>query len=602
MTEKLILSKEQQYFIDKALEGINILVDACIGSGKTTAIQYLCDKIPTNKKVLYLTYNKLLKIDAQAKIHKKNITVTNYHGFAFIMLSKNGLHASINDLIKVFNDSKPVIPKYDILIIDEYQDIELELAEMLNYIKSTNNNIQIVAVGDMEQKIYDKTTLDVKAFINDFLEKHTKLSFTYCFRLSKTFAEKLSRIWNKKIIGVNDECKVVSMSVEEVTKFLSEQQPGDILCLGSRTGKMVEVLNQLENEKKDKFNKTTVYASIRDYDSGGKVVPKSDSAIFTTYDSSKGLERKICVIFDYTESYWSTRADKPMQKYEILRNIFCVASSRGKNQIIFVDEGEEKLSEGTISKNFETNYIFNNTIGISNMFEFKYKEDIEKCYNLLSINELDNDDYSVIDIKNADELIDLSPCIGIYQEVCFFNKKKIDKDINLVFKLNKELLYYKKNIKNETIDSKILYLTSLETRQLRYVNQIKPPFVSKNDSIRIKNRLSKYFSEDENVQIDCKIEFKESKSSSLSFEAIGYADVVKNNVVYELKFVSELAHEHFLQCACYMIALKLKKGILFNTRNNQMYEIRIPNKKKFMNAVVNTVTKGKIRKYYGDAI
>ena len=53
----LELSSEQQLFIDKALQGKNILVDACIGSGKTTAIQSLCNKLPVTKKVLYLTYN-----------------------------------------------------------------------------------------------------------------------------------------------------------------------------------------------------------------------------------------------------------------------------------------------------------------------------------------------------------------------------------------------------------------------------------------------------------------------------------------------------------------------------------------------------------------
>ncbi|MFG6368260.1 MAG: hypothetical protein K1W16_07495 [Lachnospiraceae bacterium] len=59
------LSSEQQLFIEKALCGNNILVDACIGSGKTTAIQSLCNQLPSTKKILYLTYNKLLKIDHQ---------------------------------------------------------------------------------------------------------------------------------------------------------------------------------------------------------------------------------------------------------------------------------------------------------------------------------------------------------------------------------------------------------------------------------------------------------------------------------------------------------------------------------------------------------
>lgn len=56
------LSNEQQIFIEKALQGENILVDACIGSGKTTAIQNLCNELPSKKKVLYLTYNTSLQL------------------------------------------------------------------------------------------------------------------------------------------------------------------------------------------------------------------------------------------------------------------------------------------------------------------------------------------------------------------------------------------------------------------------------------------------------------------------------------------------------------------------------------------------------------
>ena len=46
------LSEEQQHFIDAAKRGKNVLVDACIGSGKTTAIQKLCEQLPLSKKVL----------------------------------------------------------------------------------------------------------------------------------------------------------------------------------------------------------------------------------------------------------------------------------------------------------------------------------------------------------------------------------------------------------------------------------------------------------------------------------------------------------------------------------------------------------------------
>ena len=65
-----------------------------------------------------------------------------------------------------------------------------------------------------------------------------------------------------------------------------------------------------------------------------------------------------------------------------------------------------------------------------------------------------------------------------------------------------------------------------------------------------------------------------------------------------MKFVSELTHEHFIQCASYVVAMGKKKGILWNTRDNTLYEITVPNKTLFMDAVTNAITKGAIKKYY----
>ena len=76
------------------------------------------------------------------------------------------------------------------------------------------------------------------------------------------------------------------------------------------------------------------------------------------------------------------------------------------------------------------------------------------------------------------------------------------------------------------------------------------------------------------------------------------ADVVRDTTVYELKFVSELMHEHFLQCACYMVAMNLPKGILWNTRDNSAYQITVPDRKAFLNAVARAVTKRRVAAYY----
>lgn len=592
------LSDEQQHFVNQALKGNNILVNACIGSGKTTAIQLLCNKLPKSQRILYLTYNKLLKLDAQAKIKNPNVKVQNYHGIAWYYLHKINISTGVGDLITRFNEVKPPIDYYDVLIIDEYQDIETELSFLLEYIKSTNPGMQIIAVGDMQQKIYDKTNLNVSEFINQFLGEHLDLEFTQCFRLSANLAERLGRIWCKKIKGVNSDCIVEEMNMTQIVDFLSTQRPQDILCLGSRNGDLSKTLNTLEQEHSSAFNKRTVYASISDNDSISSAQPTPDTAIFTTFDSSKGLERKVCVIFDYTESYWQVRISKPQQSYEILRNIFCVAASRGKSRIIFVNSGEKMLSEATLSTRVDANQNLSD-VDISSMFDFKYREDIETCFSLLKVESIAEKDHSVIEVKSTDGMIDLSPCIGIYQEAMFFDTYEIDKAIEMYISLhdNKKTLWTDK-VKKSSLEQKILFLVSLETNQDRYRTQVELPFVNEEAANQIADRLFTRLQHNENAQVGCCIPFSDKNGGNKLFVAGGFADVVKDSIVYELKFVSELSHEHFLQCACYIVALGLEKGILWNTRDNTAYEVSVPDKKKFLDAVANAITKNKITAYY----
>lgn len=590
------LSTEQQELIRLAKQGRNVLVDACIGSGKTTTIQVLCNEFPY-KKILYLTYNKLLKTDAQSKIKNRNVHVQNYHGFAYGALYHQGITCGVSELIQVFNREKPCIKNYDMLVLDEYQDLEQELAEMLWYIKERNPYMQIIAVGDMKQKIYNKTTLNVPNFINNFLGNYEMLSFTKCFRLSENIAAKLGRVWEKKITGVNRNCEVQHMDIEQVEKFLSSQNPSDILCLGARTGDMSKVLNYLEEHYKDKFNKKTVYASIKDEDRG-TTQPSSQTAIFTTFDSSKGLERPICVVFDFTYDYWSLRSGKPLTDYKILRNIFCVAASRGKEKIIFVrTEDKEPLTEKDLSTPFGEEKEFSKPFYISDMFDFKYKEDVEVCYSFLSTKKFVNkNDMNEIKIENMDSLIDLSPCIGIFEEANYFKDYNIDEQIR--YAISKSERFFPEIKDEPTMQDKVLYLTMCETTYDRYVKQVKTPFISEEQAEYLSRRIRQLLTPYEIVQGDCEIEFEDRYG--MPHNIIGRFDVLKNDIVYELKYVSELEHTHFLQAACYLVALGLKKARLWNIRNNEMYEITVPNKREFINAVVNCITKGVIDRNYDE--
>jgi hypothetical protein len=299
------------------------------------------------------------------------------------------------------------------------------------------------------------------------------------------------------------------------------------------------------------------------------------------------------VIFDYTESYWQTRINKPQQSYEILRNIFCVAASRGKERIIFVGNGEDMLSEQTLTTKPKYGVPFNN-VNISEMFDFKYKENVEECFSLLNVKPISNiKELSEIRIKNRDEMIDLSPCIGIYQEAAFFNNYDIEKSLELYFTLHpQEKILYSKQDQYSSLDKKILLLTSLETRQQRYRKQVNVPFVKRRERNALIKRLHTMFDCRENVQVQSDIQFFDNQKNEKLFTAIGLADVVKDDTVYELKFVSSVTHEHFLQCACYVVALGLPRGVLWNTRSNAKFEIQIPDRAKFLDAVVKTVTKG----------
>lgn len=583
------LSDEQKLFIKYGTEGHNILVEACIGSGKTTAIQALCNEI-RGRNILYLTYNKLLKLDAKARIINGRTTVTNYHGFAWMELQKAHIHAGISELIQVYNRSDLKAGNYDVLILDEYQDIDQEISEMLMHIKEQRPGIQIIAVGDMCQKIYDKTSLDVAAFMKDFLGNYIPMEFTRCFRIGSEHAAMLGRVWEKTIVGVNKNFKIDMVPDYRAQIIAANTEPKDLLVLGSRGKAATKLQNYLEKNYPEKYNKHTLWSKITDND-GGTTNPGPDCAIFTTYDGCKGMERKVCILYDWSIKYWMTRAEKPDVRYDILRNIFCVAASRGKNRLVIVDTGDP-IDEDILCEPFLTRRQYAD-MPVSSMFDFKHMEDIEAAYKMLDVTVLDRPGEE-IPIPTSDALIDLSPCVGHYQEAMYFENYSIDSDIEKALSLPANS-HLRRAYDKYDLSRKLLYLAALDTGQNRYMNQVKSLRVTPELEQKVCDRLSKYLKKDETVQIDSQIRYM-TQDGEMLFNVNGRSDVSRDKEIWELKFVTELSHVHALQLAMYLVGENKETGYLWNVRTGERREIHVPNKEMFLDAVGRAVTKGRYRR------
>ncbi|PZU04652.1 MAG: helicase [Gordonia sp. (in: high G+C Gram-positive bacteria)] len=609
----LRLSTEQQAVIDAVVAGSDVIVDASIGSGKTSTIQQLCARLSARKRILYLTYSRLLKADAQDRVG--GARVQNYHGVVYPHLLRLGINCGVGESVQAFNANFATIradfEQYDLLVVDEYQDINTEYADLLRNIKSANPSMQVVLVGDMSQKVRSDTTLDVQAFAREFCVDPTMLPFTQSFRMGPAMGALLGTAWNKPIVGVNDSQRVRILDHADAITLIAQTEPGDLLCLGKRTGAMVHALNEAEKLAPQRYNKSTVFASIRDGDS--TIRPQEGVAVFTTFDASKGMERPVCVIFDYSLDNWNLRCKFPNTDYEVLRNVFLVAASRGKNDVVFVrsgamrknpmptDQGAEPMigqmpvSKFTALPN-ATRPQYRRPFTAAAAFGFKYAENVATAMSLIERVRLDDGVQNEIVIDRADGLIDLSPAVGAYQEAVFFDRH--DATAQAVMMLQTSSLA-KSLLSQITGDpwKDSLVLAAIETQQLRYHNQVSAT-ISAEVAAALEQRLGTQLPRDCQVQVGMGVSGTaragHANWSPITFS--GIADVIHGRQIFELKFTSALDHEMFLQTALYVAMARysgfdVESGVLWNTRTGERWSVHVPDLAAFMNAVVVCVSK-----------
>lgn len=595
------LSGEQRRMIDAVRAGRDVIVDATVGSGKTTAIQALCTEVGQDRHVLYLTYSKLLKADAQRRV--KHAKVQNYHGIVYPSLARAGITCGIGESIRKFNTEFTTLstrfPRFDLLVVDEYQDINEEYAQLLHNIKSLNPSMQTVLVGDLAQKVHSNTTLDVQRFTREITRQAELMPFTQSFRAGEQLGTLLSEAWNKPVVGVNPAQTIHYVSYHEALDFMRAKNPGDLLCLGRRNGQMAEALNHLERNHGEVFNKETVYASIRDGDTS--VTYSDDTAVFTTFDASKGLERPASVVFDYDENMWDMRCGFPGADMTVMRNVFLVAASRGKHEVLFVRSEPARRQPKSIGfipiQRFtqlpaDDQPKYDKPLLASDCFDFTYAENLQACVDLLDRQRLDDGAGEEITIDRVDGLIDLSPVVGHYQEAVFFDRYNPALEVMLNPKpIAKQL---RLQLTEDPWHNSLL-LTAVDTDQMRYAEQVTRK-VSGEVRDALTRRLATQLPRDCEAQVPMDLSgMAVAPPAATPITFMGVADAVHDHRVFELKFVSELDHAMFLQLALYLVMSGHQTGVLWNTRTDERWAVQVPDRETFMHAVILCVTKQRYR-------
>ena len=329
-------SVEQQIITSHVSNGFNVCTKATAGSGKSTSIIYLADTLK-NKRILQITYNSMLRKEFKEKIENlkiSNIDVHTYHSLGVKFFSSkahtdSGLRQILhNNLILI----EPV-PKYDIVVIDECQDMSPLYFQFVQYfLNKTRSKIQIVILGDNLQGIYEFKGSDVRFLTmaeelwknKPFLK--TNIFYHCTLKMSYRITNQMAKFINISMLNCDNENRVLyacrdgapvqyirnstfnteRIVVNIIQRILDEGDlPSDIFILASSVKGVSSNVRKIENA----LSQRGIPCYIPNIDTeklDERVV--EGKIVFSTFHTVKGRQRKYVFVVGFDESYMTYNA------------------------------------------------------------------------------------------------------------------------------------------------------------------------------------------------------------------------------------------------------------------------------------------------------
>ena len=358
-------SEEQRAVIEAVIGGrYNVQVNAVAGSGKTSTLLHVANLVPREEKVLALLYSARLKGETREKAAGLSLTNLHVHSFHAFAVGHYDKRATKDDglALIVEDDTTPVRSfHYDLVIIDEIQDLTPLLSDFVFKILRDNRSkrVRLLVLGDDRQNIFAFKSADARYLtlspsvfsrVNDL--PWLKLPLRTTFRLTKNMAAFMNL--NVLHYPLFEATKAPGPCVQynrgnswDVAKDLAEElgdmlksreiKPDDIFIIGpsikqgsaSRQTPMNTLANLLLAEGWPYYAPISEEQQLSDDSARNKIV-------VSTFHQTKGLERKVVVIFGFCNKYFQffARQDDP----RACPNILYVACTRATERLILVAE------------------------------------------------------------------------------------------------------------------------------------------------------------------------------------------------------------------------------------------------------------------------
>jgi len=601
------MSKEQERVIDALRHQHNVVIDSVAGSGKTTCNLHIAKHF-SDKNILLLTYNSKLKLETREKVAQldiPNLETHSYHSFCVKYYDRE-CYTDSEIRILLQRGATSMNPFcYDFIILDEAQDISFLYFELICKIFRDNgcgcartNPVQICILGDEKQSIFDFNGADQR-FITFSSKIYTfnDLPWTECklnrsFRITDRMADFVNHclLRETRMISLKssqykpryiicDSYNQVRFLFDEVKEYLEMGYlPDDIFILAPSLRQSASPVCMLENIIKRELD-VPIYVPTGDDIKLDEEILKH-KLVFSSFHQSKGLERKVVLVFGFDNSYF--KFYKKNTKMAVCPNEIYVAATRAKEHLVLIHERKydyfpfldrEKLEDYChVVRYSEINLNMDNarklkqkTIAVCDILRHLPQGVVDECYNYLDVVSLQKAHLKVnipVKVSQGDLKEQVSEITGeaipSYLEYILKGSISFTEQLRENCPIGEMVEFDAKSgpgdllcLANQWNAYKSGFIFKL--KQIQDYNWLEKPVLEE-----CVERMIRNFGFTKDVKMEQPYMFHHHKLPKHIHGILGYVDCIFDDAIFEFKCVGSLSKEHHLQLALYMYLYEMQ--------------------------------------------